>query len=379
MIALLLLLAAADAHQKAYDELVKEYDDALAAFRQAFDAAGTPKEKQAVFEAKHPKPAAFAPRFMAIARDGADSPAAVAALSWVVLHPVDPGIKESALRAEALDTLARKYAKDPRVGSLCTRLVMTLDPPSEAFLREMTKRATEKPALARAAASLGHNLRYRATVVTQLNANRSAVGVFERAWGKPAITALLKRDPEGMEKEALALFRRVQDRHGDLPHPTHGTMGRFAAAHIAAIEDPVGPDKRAPEISGTTLAGKEMKLSDYRGKVVLLAFWAQAFGSNERLFEAQKKLLTRLEGKPFALLGVNADGDRKAAARIGLSWPSWSDGGSGGPIATRWDVTAFPTIFVIDHKGVVRHVFFGWPEDAKLDEAITELVKKVGK
>src|SRR4051794_25891144 len=102
MITILLLLAAADTHQKAHDALLKEYDDALAAFRQAFDAATTPKEKQAVFEAKHPKPAAFAPRFLAIARDGADSPAAVEALSWVVLHPVDPALKESALRAEVL-------------------------------------------------------------------------------------------------------------------------------------------------------------------------------------------------------------------------------------------------------------------------------------
>jgi peroxiredoxin len=259
---------------------------------------------------------------------------------------------------------------------------MTLDPASEGFLREMTKRATEKPALARAAASLGHNLRYRATVASQLSADRSAVAVFERAWGKPAIAALMRRDLEGMEKEALALFRRVQDRYGDLPHPTHGTMGRFAAAHVAAIEDPVGPDKRAPEISGTTLAGKEMKLSDHRGKVVLLAFWAHTFGSNEKLLDAQKRLLPRLEGKSFVMLGVNADGDRKAAKasdKAGLTWPSWADGGTGGPVATRWDVTAFPTIFVLDHKGVVRHVFYGWPEDAKLDEAIAELVKKAGK
>ncbi|MGL4553786.1 MAG: hypothetical protein ACRC33_21695, partial [Gemmataceae bacterium] len=190
MITLLLLLAA-DPHQKAYDRLVQEYDDAVAAFRQAADAAATPKQKQAAFDAKHPRPAAFAPRFLAVARDGADSPAAVEALGWVVMHPVEPALKESALRAQALSALAREYGKDPRVGSLCTRLVMTVDPDSEAFLREMTRRATERPALARAAASLAHNLRHRASLIGRLKEDPAALAEYERGWGKAVMAALL--------------------------------------------------------------------------------------------------------------------------------------------------------------------------------------------
>ena len=68
--------------------------------------------------------------------------------------------------------------------------------------------------------------------------------------------------------------------------------------------------------------------------------------------------MKRLEKKPFALLGINSDTEQRYRAALkegGITWPSWFDGGSpGGPIATKWSVEAWPTIYVLDARGVIR-------------------------
>lgn len=65
---------------------------------------------------------------------------------------------------------------------------------------------------------------------------------------------------------------------------------------------------------------------------------------------------------------------------MGLTWRSWWDGGNvGGPIATRWEIDHWPTVVVIDHKGVVRDVTPGWPPAKELDALLDKLVDEAGK
>ena len=88
--------------------------------------------------------------------------------------------------------------------------------------------------------------------------------------------------------------------------------------------------------------------------------------------------MKRLAGKPFALLGVNSDEDRKVLrtviAREKIVWRSWFDGGSPeGPISTRWQVSSWTTLYVIDGKGIVRHVDEGGAEvNIKAAEAVVD-------
>jgi AhpC/TSA family len=81
----------------------------------------------------------------------------------------------------------------------------------------------------------------------------------------------------------------------------------------------------------------------------------------------------RLEGRPFALLGVNSDGDREAVRQLmaskGLNWRSWWD--HGGRIARRWKVDRWPTMYVLDAQGVVRYRVSG---AAELDRAVEKLL-----
>ncbi len=82
-----------------------------------------------------------------------------------------------------------------------------------------------------------------------------------------------------------------------------------------------------------------------------------------------------MRGRPFVLLSVNSDSKkrlRRAIQTNGLNWRSWWDGGStSGPIARQFDVEGWPTLFVIDQHGVIRHRdLFG----ASLEQAIESLL-----
>src|SRR5262245_21803510 len=96
------------------------------------------------------------------------------------------------------------------------------------------------------------------------------------------------------------------------------------------------------------------------------------------MYPHERSLVQRMEGKKFALLGVNSDPKanlERAITREKMTWRSWWDGGSTeGPIARRWNVSGWPTIYVLDAKGVIRY------RDAReeaLDNAVDELLKEM--
>ena len=74
--------------------------------------------------------------------------------------------------------------------------------------------------------------------------------------------------------------------------------------------------------------------------------------------EHGRSLVKKLEGKPFVIVGVNSDSDRdrvKAmSAKKGPPWRSFWDGGStNGPIQNLWNIQGYPTMYLINHKGVI--------------------------
>jgi hypothetical protein len=94
------------------------------------------------------------------------------------------------------------------------------------------------------------------------------------------------------------------------------------------------------------------------------------------MYSHERSLVKRLQGKPFALLGINSDKDldqlhaRMVEERI--TWPSWWDGGgTGGPIASTFGVRAWPTIYVLDAKGVIR---FKGVRGEEMDRAVNSLL-----
>src|SRR4051812_22243112 len=103
------------------------------------------------------------------------------------------------------------------------------------------------------------------------------------------------------------------------------------------------------------------------------------------MYPHERSLVKKMAEKPFALLGVNSDTDLAALKPTlkeeNITWRSFWNGpdGTGGPISTEWKVNAWPTLYVIDHKGVVRHKWLGSPGDEVLDKAIEKLVEAAEK
>jgi thioredoxin family protein len=99
------------------------------------------------------------------------------------------------------------------------------------------------------------------------------------------------------------------------------------------------------------------------------------------MYPHERSLVKKLADKPFVLLGVNSDTDltelKKVLEEEQITWRSFWNGkqGTGGPISTEWNVHGWPTLYIIDHKGVIRHKFVGSPGDEKLDAAIEKLVE----
>jgi hypothetical protein len=102
------------------------------------------------------------------------------------------------------------------------------------------------------------------------------------------------------------------------------------------------------------------------------------------MFPHERSLVKRLADKPFALIGVNSDSDREDTKKKNekemITWRSfWNGGSTGGPISSAWDIQGWPTLYLLDAKGVIRHKWVGSPPEKVLDEAIDELVKDVEK
>ena len=118
--------------------------------------------------------------------------------------------------------------------------------------------------------------------------------------------------------------------------------------------------KVAPEIVGTDLSGVEFRLSDYRGKVVVLVFSGAWCGACRVEYPYLRLLEEIYKGRPLALLGVSSDKDVAAARQSKrdqkLTYRTWFDGRKDGAIAESWGVAAWPTTYVLDQQGVVRFV-----------------------
>jgi len=76
------------------------------------------------------------------------------------------------------------------------------------------------------------------------------------------------------------------------------------------------------------------------------------------MYPHERSLVKKYEGRPFAIIGVNSDRDReKLKQRMkeeNITWRSFYAGSTSGAIPARWNVSAWPTTYVIDHKGVIR-------------------------
>ena len=98
------------------------------------------------------------------------------------------------------------------------------------------------------------------------------------------------------------------------------------------------------------------------------------------MYPHERSLVKRLADKPFALVGVNSDTDlaelKPRLEAEGIVWRSFWDGpeGTSGPIAKEWNISGWPSIFILDGEGVIR---FRGVQGDELDAAIDQLIAEI--
>ncbi len=370
------------APRQAYDALLKEYDSASDAWSKVYNegpGSGDPVKRHQYWPGW-----SFAPRFFAFADAHPGDPSAVNALLWIVGLGQSVSENDQALLplyGRALEILARDHAQDGRVGRLCLENVAyDLSVPAERFLRTMLNQGSSREARGYACLGLARLLATKRAVAQKPWFEKTVKTAFDSysiARLDPGFFQYIHTaDPRALYDEAARLFERTIAEFGDLKSPRRGQpLAEIARSSLHELRA-LSLGSVAPEIAGKDVDDKSFKLSDYRGKVVVLTFSGNWCGPCRAMYSDERAMVKRLAGKPFALVSVNTDVDAETlrnSIRDGeITWRCWRDGGLEGPICKDWDVTSFPTVYVLDGRGVIRAKNV---RGTDLDEAVETLLK----
>jgi thiol-disulfide isomerase/thioredoxin len=349
-----------DVHRE-YLALVEQWKQAEEDFASRMRQANDDGARREVRKS-YPKPI-FQDRFMELARAHPKDPGVIDPLVWVLVNPW-AGAQAERNYAEAIGILIRDFLSHEKLEHACWVLAAPfnstasaggLHPGAEGLLREALAKSPHRRVRAAACYSLASYLKahshWRSGGMDQDRADR-------------------------MAEESAELFERVIEEYGDVRIKTGRTLSDMGRSDLVEMRSLV-VGKVAPEIVGEDLDGRPLRMSDNRGKVVVLTFWATWCGPCMAMIPQELSLARRMAGKPFILLGVNGDDDREAAKRArskeGITWRSWW-GGRDGEIIRRWNVRSWPTVYVLDGKGVIRYKNVS---GEKLDQAVDELVREL--
>jgi peroxiredoxin len=132
---------------------------------------------------------------------------------------------------------------------------------------------------------------------------------------------------------------------------------------LAAPAAALGPGQKAPDFSAPALDGAQsLSLAAFRGKVVYLDFWASWCPPCLTSLPLLEQLRKEFPSEQFQILAVNVDQDpakaRRFLERTRIGYPSASD--PNGRIPETFGIETMPTSFLIDRRGVIRHVHQGF-------------------
>jgi peroxiredoxin len=136
--------------------------------------------------------------------------------------------------------------------------------------------------------------------------------------------------------------------------------------------------KPAPEISLPGLDGKVINLSDLKGKIVLIDFWASWCGPCRRNNPNLVKMYKKYHDKGFEIYGISIDSNaanwKQAVVQDQLPWIQVNDNkGWYAPSAITYDVNAIPSSYLVDKDGVIRLIDF---EEKAIESKLKSLLKK---
>lgn len=166
---------------------------------------------------------------------------------------------------------------------------------------------------------------------------------------------------------------------------TYVLLSAMTATQLAGGCESGVPGQRvgdiAPDISGQTFDGKMIRVSDHRGKVVLVDFWGTWCGPCRSVIPATREKVTGpFAGRPFVIVGVAMDEPdtvRLFSQRTRMPWDSIADPDN--RVGKQWDIDGWPTFILLDHEGVIRDKQSGVGDLETLWKEVEVLVKEAEK
>ncbi len=115
-------------------------------------------------------------------------------------------------------------------------------------------------------------------------------------------------------------------------------------------------------------AGEKIHLASYLGKVVYVDFWASWCGPCQRSFPSLEAIRAKYKDKGFEVIAVNLDENAKDAfgflAKFPVNFPIAQD--TSGKTGELYNLKGMPSAYIIDRKGIVRHVVTGFDEKTEV-------------
>lgn len=137
------------------------------------------------------------------------------------------------------------------------------------------------------------------------------------------------------------------------------------------------PGSPVPDFQATSIDGEPVRLADYRGKVVLLDFWASWCPPCVASMPKLKRLHEQFSEKGFEIIGISADHDeqvlRRFVERMDLPWKQvWVPEPTPGTVMHQYGITKFPTLVLIGRDGIIRGVDLDGEELEKVISSLLE-------
>ena len=151
-------------------------------------------------------------------------------------------------------------------------------------------------------------------------------------------------------------------------------------ALIAGTSNATGPAPPAPDFAQPSRDGGEVRLSELKGQVVMINFWATWCGPCRQEMPLLQQIHAKYEPLGFTMLGVNVEPDSVAAQNwlkgMPVSFPILFDRKS--EVSSSFGVEAMPSSVLIDREGRVRHVHRGYKpgDEAVYADLVRGLVKE---
>ncbi|QVL30355.1 TlpA family protein disulfide reductase [Telmatocola sphagniphila] len=214
----------------------------------------------------------------------------------------------------------------------------------------------------------------------ELNKSKEVTALVSFLKAQAAMSEFSESGKKEDKEKVLKLVAAVPaDMALDIGSPRKYEIGKMAAKlpkKLEAIEN-LAVGKPMPEIISKDLDGKSVKLTDYKNKVVVLDIWATWCGPCRAMIPHEREMVEKLKDKPFNLISLSADGEVKTLKdfleKEKMPWTHWHIGASG-EVHDILNIEHYPTIFVVDHKGVIRYKEI---RGEQLEEAVEKLLKEM--